>query len=81
MSKELKIIKDLKQRNDRLKNQYMQEQVRNYHLNCVIDKYKSVLDEIREILTEYQRFAPGFLNQFRIDLSKCFEILDKVNYL
>lgn len=37
MSKEAKIIKDLKERNDRLNNQYMQEQARNYHLNYVIE--------------------------------------------
>lgn len=37
MSKEAKIIKDLKERNERLNNQYMQEQARNYHLNYVIE--------------------------------------------
>lgn len=32
-----KIIKDLKERNDKLQSQYMQEQARNYHLNYVIE--------------------------------------------
>ena len=32
-----KVIKDLKERNDILSNQYMQEQARNYHLNYVIE--------------------------------------------
>lgn len=32
-----KIIKDLKERNDKLQSQYMQEQARNYHLNYQIE--------------------------------------------
>jgi hypothetical protein len=32
-----KVIKDLKERNNILSNQYMQEQARNYHLNHVIE--------------------------------------------
>lgn len=86
MSKENKIIKDLKERNDVLKNQYMQEQARNYHLNYVVDKYKSVLDEIRKYIEthvkehihdDYDVTLYNSLNQDECD--ELLQILDKVD--
>lgn len=41
-----KVIKDLKERNDKLQSQYMQEQARNYHLNYVIDKAIGLIKEL-----------------------------------
>lgn len=59
MNKELKRIKDLKERNDMLHNQYMCEQSRNYHLNYIIEnelkpKIKSYEYEIETLKGDFE---------------------------
>lgn len=47
-----KQIKDLKERNDKLKNQYQLQEIRLHHLEYVNNKYKIVLDKIKEIVNK-----------------------------
>lgn len=75
-----KIIKDLKERNDKLQSQYMQEQARNYHLNYQIENdllptlkgYEQELTSLKAIEKEHQRIN-GELREEIKQLKKKYE--------
>lgn len=66
--KEKKIIKDLKERNDKLKGQFMLEQSKSIHLNQVIEnklepKIKK-LEKEKKHLIEYLKNQQGVLQSY-----------------
>lgn len=50
-----KIIKDLKERNDKLKHQYELQEIRLHSLEYKNNKQKELLDKIKEILKDPDR--------------------------
>lgn len=70
-----KVIKDLKERNDKLKNQYQIQEIRLHSLEYENKKYKELLDKIKKILEE------NIDDEFYINLTKKEKSLFKIQEL
>ena len=64
-----KVIKDLKERNDKLQNQYMEEQARNFHLNNQVEKLIQENEHLKNIINVYENSN---------DVTKMFMYTDEI---
>jgi chromosome segregation ATPase len=69
-----KTIKDLKERNDKLKNQYDLLEMRNYNLNNKVERQKEIIKqldiknlELTTIIKEVREWAKKYSCQFTND--------------
>ena len=68
-----KVIKDLKERNDKLQSQYMQEQARNHHLHYVIDK---AIEYIETNVKEHMHDDYDITMYYALNQNECDELLN-----
>ena len=77
-----KVIKDLKERNDKLKNQYQLQEIRLFHLEYVNQKQKEVIDKALYWLSENTHYTDLSVEKLVLDenvnLKELLELLEEI---